>query len=78
VSNIQKYSDKTFEDIKHINEYGIECWFARELAPVLEYARWEKIKGQKCYKVKKQNGYTDKNSVVKQSFDNLVMWKFSK
>ena len=41
MSDIQKYSDKTFEDIKHINEYGAECWLARELAPVLEYARWE-------------------------------------
>ncbi|MHB1420957.1 MAG: BRO family protein [Bacillota bacterium] len=41
MSNIQKYSDKTFEDIKHINEYGAEYWLARELAPVLEYARWE-------------------------------------
>lgn len=41
MSNIQKYSDKTFEDIKRINEYGAEYWLARELAPVLEYARWE-------------------------------------
>ncbi len=41
MSNIQKYSEKTFEDIKHINEYGVECWLARELASVLEYARWE-------------------------------------
>ena len=41
MSNIQKYSDKTFEQIKHINEYGAEYWLARELAPVLEYARWE-------------------------------------
>ncbi|GAB6273969.1 MAG: DNA damage-inducible protein D [Peptococcaceae bacterium] len=41
MNNIQKHSDKTFEDIKHINEYGAECWLARELASVLEYARWE-------------------------------------
>ncbi len=41
MSNMQKYSDKTFEEIKHINEYGSEYWLARELAPVLEYARWE-------------------------------------
>lgn len=41
MSNIQKYSDKTFEEIKHVNEYGSEYWLARELAPVLEYARWE-------------------------------------
>ena len=40
MNNIQKYSDKTFEDIKHINEYGAEYWQARELAPVLEYTQW--------------------------------------
>ncbi|MBP7331895.1 MAG: DNA damage-inducible protein D [Firmicutes bacterium] len=40
MSNIQKYSEKTFEDIKHINEYGSEYWLARELASVLEYTQW--------------------------------------
>lgn len=40
MSNIQKYSDKTFEEIKHINEYGNEYWLARDLALVLEYAQW--------------------------------------
>jgi len=40
MNNIQKHSDKTFEDIKHINEYGAEYWLARELAPVLEYTQW--------------------------------------
>ncbi len=29
--------NKTFEDIKHIDEYGNEYWYARELAKVLEY-----------------------------------------
>ncbi len=32
---------KKFEDIKHINDEGIEFWYARELAPVLDYLRWE-------------------------------------
>lgn len=31
---------KTFEDIKHIED-GVEFWYARELAPVLEYSKWE-------------------------------------
>lgn len=39
--DIQKYSEQTFEDIKRINEFGVEYWLARELATVLEYARWE-------------------------------------
>ena len=34
MSNIQNIV-KTFEDIKHINEYGSEYWLARELASVL-------------------------------------------
>lgn len=41
MSELVKYSEQTFESIKHINEYGEEYWLARELQPVLEYARWE-------------------------------------
>ena len=37
MSDIEKYSEATFENIKHINEYGQEFWYARELARVLEY-----------------------------------------
>ena len=33
--------DKTFESIKHIDEDGIEFWYARELQKVLEYNKWE-------------------------------------
>ena len=40
-TELQKYSEKTFEDIKHINENGQEYWLARELQTVLEYVRWE-------------------------------------
>ncbi len=32
---------RRFEDIKHIREDGTEYWSARELAPALEYAKWE-------------------------------------
>lgn len=41
MSEILKYSDETFENIKHINEDGQEFWYARELQSVLEYAKWE-------------------------------------
>ncbi len=34
---------KTFEDIKHVNEYGMEFWYARELMAALEYKRWDKF-----------------------------------
>lgn len=33
-----------FEDIKHINEYGQEFWYARELQEVLEYSEWRNFK----------------------------------
>jgi len=36
-NNIEKYNENTFESIKHINEYGEEFWYARELAKTLEY-----------------------------------------
>lgn len=40
MDTLATYSEKTFEDIKHINEYGAEYWLARELAQVLQYADW--------------------------------------
>lgn len=40
MSDLIKYSEQTFESIKHINEYGEEFWYARELQKVLEYTEW--------------------------------------
>ena len=39
----QNYNNQTFEDIKHINENGIEYWYARELQLVLNYKEWRKF-----------------------------------
>ena len=36
----QNYIDHTFEDIKHIDENGVEYWYARELMKVLSYKDW--------------------------------------
>ena len=36
----KKYSNNTFENIKHIDDYGNEYWYARELQKVLEYKDW--------------------------------------
>ena len=33
-------NNKAFENIKHIDENGVEYWFARELQLVLEYKEW--------------------------------------
>ena len=31
-------SNKSFEDIKHIDKNNVEFWYARELMPVLQYS----------------------------------------
>jgi DNA-damage-inducible protein D len=31
------YTESLFESIRHVNEYGQEFWYARELSKVLEY-----------------------------------------
>ena len=38
-----KYTNNTFENIKHIDENGFEYWLARELMLALEYKRWDKF-----------------------------------
>lgn len=43
MSELVKYSEQTFESIKHVNEYGEEYWLARELQPVLEYVQWRRF-----------------------------------
>lgn len=43
MSELVKYSEQTFESIKHVNEYGEEYWLARELQPILEYAQWRRF-----------------------------------
>lgn len=37
-------TEETFESIKHIDENGIEFWYARELMVVLNYSKWENFK----------------------------------
>ncbi len=40
MNEVSKYSESVFEEIKHVNEYGAEFWYARELQTVLEYSQW--------------------------------------
>ena len=40
----KNYSEEIFENLKHINEYGQEFWYARELQPTLEYSQWRYLK----------------------------------
>ena len=37
---LQQYDELTFENIKHIDENGVEFWYARELQTILEYMEW--------------------------------------
>ena len=41
MTEITNYTNAMFEDIKHIDEYGNEFWYARELMLTLGYERWE-------------------------------------
>ena len=35
--------NKSFEDLKKINEYGAEYWSAREIQPLLGYTQWQRF-----------------------------------
>ena len=38
---VDRYTNNIFENIKHMDEYGNEYWYARELSKVLEYKDWK-------------------------------------
>lgn len=44
-SLIIKSPNKNFEEIKKLDENGIEYWEARELMPLLEYTEWRNFSG---------------------------------
>ena len=43
MNEIKEYTEKMFEDIKHIDLNGCEFWYARELQSVLEYSQWRRF-----------------------------------
>jgi len=43
MNELKEYTEKIFEDIKHIDKFGNEYWLARELQMVLEYVEWRKF-----------------------------------
>jgi DNA-damage-inducible protein D len=60
----KKYSNKAFEEIKHIDENGNEYWLARELQKVLEYSKWDKFlnvinRAKIAFNKSKKNGEYD-------------------
>ena len=43
MNEIKEYTEKVFEDIKHVDENGNEYWFARDLQIILGYRQWRSI-----------------------------------
>ena len=43
MNKLKEYTEKMFEDIKHIDDYGNEYWLARELQSILGYHQWRSI-----------------------------------
>lgn len=43
MNEIKQYTEKIFDDIKHIDENGNDYWEARELMPLLEYTLWQRF-----------------------------------
>ena len=43
MNELKECTEKMFEDIKHIDEYGNEYWLARELQSTLGYHRWRRF-----------------------------------
>ncbi len=42
-NNLENKTEKNFESIKHMDENGIEFWYAREIMSVLEYKQWRRF-----------------------------------
>ena len=43
MNEIKEYTEKMFEDIKHIDENGNEYWSAIELMSIIDYSKWERF-----------------------------------
>ena len=43
MNELKEYTERLFEDIKHIDKNGSEFWYARELQMTLGYKRWDKF-----------------------------------
>ena len=43
MNELKEYTEKIFEEIKHIDEDGNEYWLARELQKMLDYTQWRRF-----------------------------------
>ncbi len=65
MSEIENYNLTTFESIKHIDQYGDEFWYARELQKALEYSEWRNF-----------NNIIEKAKISCQQSNNVVSYHF--
>lgn len=63
---IKKYGIEGFEQIKHIDENGVEYWYARELQLVLDYKEWRKFENT----IKKAMDACENSAI--SAFDHFV------
>lgn len=43
MKQLNNYNEQVFEEIKQVNEYGQEFWYARDLQHALGYAQWRRF-----------------------------------
>lgn len=76
MNEIKEYTEKVFEDIKHIDENGNEYWLARELMKVLEYSLWQNF--HKIIKIAMKNCNNSNNDISDHFIDANKMIKLAK
>lgn len=81
MEELKKYDELTFENIKHIDQNGVEFWYARELQPILEYTEWRNfLQVIDKAKIACENAgnrvaanFVDVNKTVKLNFGNRLI-----
>lgn len=73
MNELEEYTERLFEDIKHIDENGCEFWYARELQKVLEYKEWRNFS-----RIISRTKETCKNSKINTNEQFVEVNKLSK
>ena len=71
MEKVDKYGEEIFENIKHINEYGQEFWYARELQDILQYTQWRRL-FEKTGNPIAASDLQEKNKNIKDKLDKAV------